>query len=35
MGGFFSSMFDLIGIDPTLGGFIVGVIALIILFKIL
>ena len=35
MGGFFSSMFDLIGIDSTLGGFVVGVIALIILFKIL
>ena len=33
MGGFFSSMFDLIGIDPTLGGFIVGIIALIIILK--
>ena len=29
------NMFDLVGIDPTLGGFIVGIIALIILLKIL
>ena len=35
MGGFFSNMFDLFGIDPTLGGFIVAIIAIIILLKIL
>jgi hypothetical protein len=35
MGGFFSKMFELLGIDPTLGGFIVGIIALIILLKAL
>ena len=34
MGGFFSNMFDLLGIDATLGGFIVAIIAIIILLKI-
>jgi hypothetical protein len=35
MSGFFSKMFALVGIDPTLGGFIIRLIALIILLKAL
>jgi hypothetical protein len=31
MGGFFSKMFELVGIDPTLGGLIIGIPALIFL----